>query len=150
MSIGELVEDIIGPLNVIEHAIGILRGVGYGDMGYTFQIQRMDKGGKHSMPEIAAILKERGVVVYWFGFSGQHITFRVKNRQAKWGEYILLRAGVELLNPAFDHRNMTWAGQAKHEGKPVPSWTQQAKGCKEAKRHQSRGWLDTITKGIFG
>ena len=141
-----MVENIIGPLNVIEHAIGIVRGVGYGDMGYELKIQRIDKGGKHSMPEIAAILKERGVAVYWFGFSGQHITFRVKHRQARFAEYVLLRSGVELLNPAFDHRNAAWASQAKHEGKPVPSWMQQGKERKAAQQKQRRSssWLGKL------
>ena len=34
MSIGEAIEDIIGPLNIIENAIGFINGRLVGDFGY--------------------------------------------------------------------------------------------------------------------
>lgn len=116
MSIGETVEDVIGSINVIEEFIGLVRATIYGDVGYEFRIRRIDKGGKHSMPEIKGILRNYGVATFWYGFSGGNIRFRVKKRQARWAEYVLLHAGVELLNPAFDHRNASYA--AKH----APGW----------------------------
>lgn len=131
-------DDFFGPLNVIDILEGFLRGLFYGDMGYTFHIRRGDKGGKHSLTEAREILHERGVDTFWFGFDAQKMYFRVKNRQAKWAEYTLLRSGVELLNPAFDNRNAAWAGQAKHGGQPVKSWEQSGKERKAAKQAQKR------------
>lgn len=117
-TVGEVFENIVGRMNLIEELIGIGCALWYGDKGYQFRIQRIDKGGDHSMPEIKNILSEFGVITYWYSFSGRHITFRIKTRQARWGEYVLLRAGVKLLNPSFDHRNTTWA--AKHTTMPNP------------------------------
>lgn len=108
---GEVLEDIMGSMNLIEELIGIACALWYDDAGYQFKIRRIDKGGKHSMPEIKAILEKYGVAVYWYRFSGHYISFRIKTRQARWGEYVLLRAGVQLLNPSFDHRNAGWASR---------------------------------------
>lgn len=124
LSIGEMFENIIGPLNLIESAIGWACALAYGDAGHQFRIRRVDKGGKHSLPEIKMILAEYGVVTYWYGFNAKHITFRIKKRQARWGEYVLLRAGVKLLNQSFDHRNSGWA--AKHTTMPK-SWASKGK-----------------------
>lgn len=122
MSIGETLEDIFGALNIGEALLGLFWSAVYRDSGHEFQIQRADKGGAMSFPDIERILGERGVKTYWYGYSGSKLTFRVKVRQAKWAEYVLLRAGVPLLNPAFDHRNATWAAQHKHGGKLPPAW----------------------------
>ena len=67
------------------------------------------------MNEAIDILKGYGVDTFWYGFDSQKMYFRVKKRQARWAEYVLLHAGVELLNPAFDHRNAGLCSQS-HAG----------------------------------
>ncbi|MBT9173489.1 MAG: hypothetical protein DDT21_01890 [Syntrophomonadaceae bacterium] len=145
MSLDDLYNNIAGNLNLLDTLEGVIRGLFYGDMGYRFVIRRRTKDGAHSLEDCRAMLKERGVDTFWFGFDSQNMYFRVKNRQAKWAEYILLRAGVELLNPVFDNRNVVWASQPKHNDRPVPSWTQQAKK-REEQRSQRRAssWLDKL------
>jgi hypothetical protein len=156
MSIGEAIEDIIGPLNIIENAIGFINGMLVGDFGYELKIVRPDKGGKHSIPEIKTILSGYGVKIYWYGFNGRQITFRVKNRQARWAEYVLLHAGVELLNPAFDHRNAGYAANHAPGWMPRP-WsagpeTKTQPGTngereREPERDKDKGilaWLDSL------
>jgi hypothetical protein len=144
MSAEDLYNDIAGNFNYLDGLEGFVRGLFYGDMGYRFVIQRRAKGGGHSLDDCRAMLKERGVATFWYGFDSQKMYFRVKNRQARFAEYILLRAGVELLNPAFDSRNAAWANQSKHEGKPVKSWRQSAMERKAEKRSQSASWLEKL------
>lgn len=156
MSIGETIEDVIGSMNVIEEFIGLIRATIYGDVGYEFRIKRIDKGGKHSFPEIKGILRNYGVATYWYGFSGGDIRFRVKNRQARWAEYILLHAGVELLNPAFDHHNAGYAASHAPGWMPRP-WSAEPKTTaeqatdgekeRESERENDKGilaWLDSL------
>lgn len=116
MSIGEMLENIAGPIDIIGQGLGIIRGILYGDMGYEFRIKRIDKGGQTSFTECKKILKDYGVATFWYGWSGSEITFRVKKRQARWGEHVLLAAGVKLLNPAYDRRN------AGYIAKKAPGW----------------------------
>jgi len=116
MSAMDYFDDLFGPLNFMDTLEGFIRGLAYGDLGYELQIQRADKGGQHTMNEAIDILKGYGVDTFWYGFDSQKMYFRVKKRQARWAEYILLHAGVELLNPAFDHRNAGYA--AGH----APGW----------------------------
>ena len=107
---------VLGPLNLIDWLEGIGYAIFYRDFGYELTIPRSDKGGKFSQNEMRKILSEYGVATYGRRFDSQNMYIRVKKRQARWAEYVLLHAGVELLNPAFDHRNAGYA--AKH----APGW----------------------------
>lgn len=152
MSAMDLFDDFFGPLNVIDILEGLIRGLASGDMGYQFTIRRGDKGGNHSLTEARDILKGYGVDTFWFGFDSQNMYFRVKKRQARWAEYILLHAGVELLNPAFDHRNAGYTADHTPGWMPRP-WSAEpatktepaTEGQKE--RNKSKGllaWLDSL------
>lgn len=116
MSIEDIYDNIAGSLNYIDMLEGVIRGLLHGDFGYRIVIPRADKGGSHRMSDAIRILEGYGVDTFWYGFDSQKMYFRVKKRQARWAEYILLHAGVELLNPAFDHRNAGYA--ASHS----PGW----------------------------
>lgn len=156
MSAMDLFDDFFGPLNVIDILEGFVRGLAYGDMGYQFSIQRGDKGGNHSLTEARDILKGYGISTFWFGFDSQTMYFRVKKRQARWAEYVLLHAGVELLNPAFDHRNAGYAASHAPGWMPRP-WSAGPKQTvenatdgavdPEAERNKDKGilaWLDSL------
>lgn len=116
MSAMDYFDDLFGPLNLLDTLEGLIRGLAYGDLGYELQIQRADKGGSHTLNEAIDMLRRYGVDTFWYGFDSQKMYFRVKNRQARWAEYVLLHAGVELLNPTFDQRNPGYV--ARHE----PGW----------------------------
>ena len=156
MSTMDLFDDVFGPLNVIDILEGFIRGLAYGDFGYQFTIRRGDKGGNHSLTEARDILKGYGVDTFWFGFDSQNMYFRVKNRQARWAEYVLLHAGVELLNPAFDHRNAGYAAGHAPGWMPKP-WsagstpktdaTSATDGEKKQETKREKGmlaWLDSL------
>lgn len=156
MSFMDTFDDLFGPLNIIDTLEGLIRGLAFGDFGYVFEIARADKGGEHTLNEARAILKGYGVDTFWFGFDSQKMYFRVKNRQARWAEYVLLHAGVELLNPAFDHRNAGYAANHTPGWMPRP-WSagpkttaEQATGGeteRELERENDKGilaWLDSL------
>jgi len=140
-------DDFFGSLNIIDIAEGLIRGLLYGDMGYQFIIRRGDKGGKHSLTEVREILKGYGIDTFWFGFDSQKMYFRVKNRQARWAEYLLLNAGVELLNPTFDHRNAGYAATKEPGWMPRP-WSAgpRLKETKPATASRQPGWLERIAR----
>ncbi len=156
MKIEDIYDNIAGSLNYLDVLEGLIRGLAYGDFGYQMVLRRVDKGGSHRMSEAIDILKGYGVDTFWFGFDSQNMYFRVKKRQARWAEYVLLHAGVELLNPAFDHRNASYA--AKHppgwmprpwSAGPKKSAAQDANSQTERQPEQEKdkgivAWLDSL------
>ena len=156
MSAMDLFDDLFGPLNLVDIVEGIVRGLIYGDMGYGFAVRRGDKGGQHSLRDTNEILKGYGVDTFWYGFDSQKMYFRVKNRQARWAEYVLLHAGVELLNPSFDHRNAGYAASHAPGWMPRP-WSAgpetkteratEGEKEREPERDKNKGlltWLDSL------
>ncbi len=59
--------------------------------------------------EVEELLGRHGVRIWGRGFVGERIFFRVKKRQARWAEYLLLRRGVPVTNKPFDSRNLDYA-----------------------------------------
>jgi len=59
--------------------------------------------------EIEALLMRHGVRIWGRGFVGEQLFFRVKKRQARWAEYLLLRRGVPVTSGPFDPRNARYA-----------------------------------------
>jgi hypothetical protein len=59
--------------------------------------------------EIEALLMRHGVRIWGRGFIGERIYFRVKKRQARWAEYLLLRRGISVTSSPFDPRNPKYA-----------------------------------------
>ena len=123
------VDDILGSFNAIDLLAGIVAGIFYGDvMPHRFSIPHpeLDFWEKTQTAfwngrGAAQILKERGVRVYWWGFSGKEVFFHVANRQASWAEYILLRGGVPIA-ATVDSRNAGWAANPKHKGTLPTPW----------------------------
>ena len=122
----DLLDDyILGPLNLLDAFEGWLYAVKYQDTGYELAIPCMDKGGKFSLNEVRALLRHYGIATYGRRFDAQNMYIRVKKRQARWAEYILLHAGVELRNPTFDRRNPGYVAQ--HEPGWMPTaWADQS------------------------
>ncbi len=112
---------LLGPLNLLDYLEGLMQAVIYRDAGHEIAIPRVDKGGAFSLNEVRALLRRYGIATYGRRFDANHMYIRVKKRQARWAEYILLRAGVELHNPLYEGRNPGWA--ARHRpGELPPAW----------------------------
>ncbi len=131
---------VFGPLNLLDRLEGLLSAGRHRDAGHEIAIPRVDKGGKFSLNEVRDLLRRYGVATYGRRFDAHHMYIRVKKRQARWAEYVLLRAGVELGNPLYDPRNAgyparhppgtmprAWADRSRahpragHSGRPGPS-----------------------------
>lgn len=75
-----------------------------------------------------------GIPIWGRGFLGERVYFRVKRRQARWAEYILLRCGVPVVGKLFDPRNAEYAKRYLPDSEPpptrgragtVPSWIEE-------------------------
>ncbi len=126
MSVMDFLDDfVLGPLNYFDRLEWLLRGAAYGDFGVKFAIPRADKDGEYTLVEVEQLLGKYGIAVYGRTHDSCNMYFHVKKRQARWAEYILLHAGVELRNPTFDRRNPGYVAQ--HEPGWMPTaWADQS------------------------
>jgi hypothetical protein len=70
--------------------------------------------------EIERLLRRHGVKVWNRGIMGNELYFCIKRRQARWAEYLLLRAGVPVTSALTDPRNRDYAeGYAPRSEPPV-------------------------------
>jgi len=86
-------------------------------------IRRGDKGGRITVNSIKSILGDYGIAVYSITHDSQNMYFCVKKRQARWAEYLLLHAGVELTSPLFDERNPGYVSNHPPGWMPPP-WSE--------------------------
>jgi len=66
---------------------------------------RVSRDSSWSGLEIERLLRRHGVKVWNRGIIGDELYFCVKRRQARWAEYLLLRAGVPVTSALIDSRN---------------------------------------------
>jgi hypothetical protein len=59
--------------------------------------------------DVERLLRRHGVKIWDRGIAGDDLYFCVKQRQAKWAEYLLLRAGVPVTSALIDPRNRHYA-----------------------------------------
>ena len=59
--------------------------------------------------DVERLLKRHGVKIWDRGIAGDDFYFCVKQRQVKWAEYLLLRAGVPVTSALVDPRNLQYA-----------------------------------------
>lgn len=70
--------------------------------------------------EIERLLRRHGVKVWNRGAMADSLYFCIKRRQARWAEYLLLRAGVPVISAPVDPRNRVYtAGYAPHSEPPA-------------------------------
>lgn len=128
---------ILGPLNYIDRIEGVVKATMYNDSGHTFTIPRIDKGGRYSLGEVETLLNRYGIAVYWRTYDAKHRYFRVKKRQAKWAEYLMVHAGVELQGPLLDPRNARYAAAHPAGWMPQP-WSAREENQDSGKRSAGR------------
>ncbi|MGE5265613.1 MAG: hypothetical protein ACM3S0_19725, partial [Acidobacteriota bacterium] len=93
------------------------------------------RDGGWSGIEIERLLMRHGVRVWGRGFSGDRIFFRVKRRQARWAEYLLLRRGIAVAGIAFDSRNQDYARDYAPGSEPP---------ARRTNAHTSFDWFDLL------
>jgi len=68
--------------------------------------------------DIERLLRRHGVKVWDRGIAGDDLYFCVKRRQARWAEYLLLRAGVPVTSALNEPRNRQYAQLYPPNSKP--------------------------------
>ena len=92
--------------------------------------------------QVEQMLARYGVRIWGRGFTANSLFFTVKQRQARWTEYLLRRWGVPVLSQTVDPRNEQWAGQWP-QGSLPPAWADAPRqpaqpAQKQAKQAQRR------------
>jgi len=59
--------------------------------------------------EMEHLLGRHGVKIWDRGFTDDHLTFRVRHRQANWAEYLLRRRGIPVVSEPFNPLNDEYA-----------------------------------------
>ncbi len=72
--------------------------------------------GKYHVDEVRRLLKRYGAPTFTLLHDHRNFYFSVKRSQARWAEYVMLQAGVELVNPPIDPRN------AAYPNRHPPGW----------------------------
>lgn len=70
---------------------------------------RVNRHTDWSGDEIEDLLFRYGVRIWGRGFSKNDYSFYVKERQARWAEYVLLSQGIPVTSRLFDPRNREYA-----------------------------------------
>lgn len=140
MNLLDLYDDFVGPMNLIGRLDRVVKSLVYanykraaknGTGGVTkevigsltgFNATRFAllRSGKYSPRQVDDLLRKYGIPTFGSLHDSRHFYFSVKKRQARWAEYVMLNAGVELANPTFDRRNPGYVGRHGPGWMPTP------------------------------
>ncbi len=109
---------------------GWIRGWGAGDVvGHRIALPCPDSDWWEnnqtvpwSLNEVRRLLDSFHVNNYGRGFNSEEIWIHVPEHQARWAEYLLLRAGAPVIMDVVDGRNAGWAGNPAHGGQLPGRW----------------------------
>lgn len=94
MTIMDLIDTILGPLDLIDRLGAALNVAGRRDRGVELRILRRDKGGTHTSADVRTLLARYGIRAHRARFDSTYQYIVVGARQAEWTRYLLQRAGV--------------------------------------------------------
>ena len=124
--------DVLSPIDTF---IGTLR---YGEMHrFTFQ-----PSIGHTPLNVERLLRQYGIRVWGRKIVGTNRSFLVRRTQALWAEYVMCRAGVELVGPLLDERNSIYPSNHPVTSMPRP-WTEGGIGPISFIDHIGE-WLDSL------
>lgn len=108
------------PMLTLHQAGAILSG---GSLFTRFEVARSEsycgQDVENELARVGVAVTGRGFVPGSKEYPHGLLTFHVKTSQRRWCEYILLRAGFNVVT-VVDARNVTWA--ERHDG-PIPAWS---------------------------
>ena len=126
-----VIDDLLGAMNWLDLVEGWIRGWGAGDVvGHRIALPSPTGGWWEenaevrpwSLNEVRAVLDSFHVNNYGRGFNSEEIWIHVPEHQARWAEYLLLRAGAPVIMDVVDGRNAGWAGNPAHGGEMPARW----------------------------
>lgn len=74
--------------------------------------------------DIERYLRRYGVMIWGRRVTGRHLIFSVKERQANWAEYLMMRRGILLEGRTFNRLNEEYR-KAHAPGDSPPAWADQ-------------------------
>lgn len=133
--------DALGMFNLIDWLEGLVRGVAYGDVSpHRITLPHPDSDWweqnegttqRWFLNDVRQLLDGYHVTTYWHGFNDLHIWTHVKQEQARWAEYLLIRAGAPVLMDTVDGRNQQWASNPAHGGQMPARWDEREQQFRE-------------------
>ena len=94
MNLMDIVDTILGPLDLIDRIGASLSVAARRDRGVELRVLRKDKRGTHTGAEARTLLARYGVRAHRGRFDATYQYIIVGRRQADWARYLLQRAGV--------------------------------------------------------
>ena len=94
MKLWDIIDTILGPLDLIDRVGASLIVAARRDRGVEFRILRRDKGGTHTSADVRALLARYGIRAHRARFDATYQYIIVGQRQADWTRYLLKQAGV--------------------------------------------------------
>lgn len=178
-----IIDDILGNLNYVDRIEGLIMSLRHGDyararrsglLGIVIEVVSsmimantrtfaISRSGNFTLNEVEAMLRKYGISIFGRTHDARCMYFHVKLRQARWAEYLMLQAGVELESPIFDSRNVQYAGQHAPGWMPRP-WIESARSTatdshpplpsSEVKRQRQQAsrvdsWLDDLEQRLL-
>ena len=125
-----VIDDLLGAMNWLDLVEGWIRGWGAGDVvGHRIALPCPDSDWWEnnqtvpwSLNEVRRLLDGYHINNYGRGFNSEEIWIHVPEHQARFAEYILLRAGCPFFADVVDGRNAGWAGNPAHGGEMPARW----------------------------
>ncbi len=119
MELMDLIDTLLGPLDLISRGHAAARLAARGDRGVEFRIARIDKGGTHGGADTRTLLAEYGIKAHRTRFDANYLYFVVGSRQADWTRYLLQQAGVQVdagkSRPAAGRMPRPWSRTQRKE-----------------------------------
>ena len=137
---------VAGRLNLIDLVEGWVRGALAGDIvGHRIALPYPESSWWEENPDIPywcmgdvkRLLGDYHIYTYAHGFDENEIWTHCKQKQARWAEYLLQRAGAPVIMAEVDGRNVGWATDAKHGGAMPARWDD-----REPKAHVAPTWSE--------
>lgn len=94
MNLMDIVDTILGPLDLIDRIGASFSVVGRRDRGVELRILRKDKCGTHTAADARELLARYGIRAHRSRFDATYQYILVGQRQAEWARYLLKRAAV--------------------------------------------------------
>ena len=94
MNLMDIVDTILGPLDLIDRIGASFSVAARRDRGVELRVLRKDKRGTHTGASARTLLARYGVRAHCGRFDATYQYILVGQRQADWARYLLQRAGV--------------------------------------------------------
>ena len=136
-----VIDDLLGAVNLLDWVEGLIRGAMAGDMvGHRIALPHPEHSyweenqtSPWSLNQMCDLLAGYHVETYGRGFNSEEIWIHVKEKQARFAEYLLQRAGAPVAMALVDPRNQQWAANPAHNGLMPGRWD-------DRERHTAPEW----------